>query len=196
MSRSVAVVPPNTHRIFGPGQVCLDAVAGDLVLARSHDVLGTIIRFFERLRRGIPAEYCWTNHAAIVLNSGPNAFVVQEQVGGANVTPLAQLDGGPYAVVHFEMDADQRADVVGFATWSVGNGYGFLSLPADAFNALTGQELSFGTGNRMVCSTQSCRALERCGLIPDRSPYAVTPAHLAQYAGVILPTPPLTVHAR
>ena len=87
-------------------------------------------------------------------------------------------------MVHVSCSASQRNELVFFARRAVGTGYGWLSIVADAFNALTGLELGLGLGDRMVCSTQACRALERAGLIPDRSPYACTPAHLAWYFGV------------
>lgn len=187
MSRHQAVVPASSHRIFGPGQVCLDAEEGDLVLVRGAGFAARAIRAFERLR--VPREYAWCNHACVVLNRGPNAHVAQETARGVVLTPLAELGAETFAVVRFHASADQLGEAVAFATWSLGLGYGFLSIPADALNALTGLELGLVVGNRMVCSTQACRAMERLGLIPDRSPYAVTPAHLARYADVTLPTP-------
>ena len=179
--------PPSTYRFYGFAQACLDPVAGDLVLVRTKDRIGGAIRAIERLRGG--AEYAWCNHAAIVLNSGPSAYVAQAEAKGVTVTPLAELGALDYAVVHFEMTREQRLAVVRFAEWSIGQGYGYLSIAADLFNATFSLELSLGWGDRMVCSTQACRALERAGLIPDRSPYAVTPADLAEYADVTVPAP-------
>jgi hypothetical protein len=180
------VVPPSTVRFFPAGTSCVDARPGDLVLTADSGFLAKGIQFFERLRLG--HEWSWTNHAAIVVGSGPQALVSQMAASGDILTPISQLNATLYAVVSIEMTDVQRGDVVQFATLSVGTtGYGYLQIPADAFNAMSGLELSLGWGNRMVCSTQACRALERAGLIPDRSPYAVTPAHLAQYFGAPRP---------
>jgi hypothetical protein len=173
------------YRIYGPGQTCVDAVAGDLFLTQAGGVVRAGIRGFERVR--VPKEFCWANHGCIALTGGRRAEVAQETARGTVVTPVADLDAITYAVVHVEMDDVQRTDVVIFARWSIGLGYGFLQIPADAFNALTGLELGLNINNRMVCSTQACRALERAGYIPSRSPSAVTPAHLAQDFSVVLP---------
>lgn len=182
--KSEAYVPPFTARYFGPGQVCLDALAGDLVLVGGGGFVAKGIRAFEGLR--IPRRYCWTNHACVAMSSGPNAEVVQETAKGSVSTPLASLVAEHVAVIHHEVAADQIAAGLRFLARTLGSGYGWLTIPADALNALTGMELGLGIGGRMVCSTQACRYLERLGLVPDRSPYAVTPAHLAMYHDAVL----------
>ena len=180
------VVPASTVRYFPAGSSCVDARPGDLVLVADSGFLAAGIRLFERIRLG--REWSWCNHAAVTVSGGPEAMVSQMAASGDILTPISKLDARVYAVVSIEMTDIQRADVVRFATLSVGTtGYGYLQIPADAFNAMSGLELSLGWGNRMVCSTQACRALERGGLIPDRSPYAVTPAHLAKYFGTARP---------
>lgn len=183
-------VPESTFRIFGPGQNCPDAVKGDLVLVRHDGRIASAIRRIERRR--VAPEFCWCNHAAIILTGGPDAIVSQEEAAGDIETPLANLDAVTFAVVHYPtITDDQRTEVARFAQTAVGLGYGYVQILADAFNGLTGVELTLGWGDRMVCSTSSCRALERAGLIPDRSPYAVNPADLAQYHGVRLAGAPL-----
>ena len=174
-SRSQA--PAHTTRIFGPGQVCLDAQAGDVVLVRHKGLVAAAIRFFERLR--VPGTFAWTNHACVALTGGPNATVIQEDARGSVITPLAELGAVTFTVTHFPTTIPQSEAGADFLRKTLGTGYGFLTIPADAFNALTGFEIGFGWGNRMVCSTQTVRYLERLGFVPDRSPYAMTPAHLA-----------------
>jgi len=78
---------------------------------------------------------------------------------------------------------DHGAGVPADRVLGTGYGYGYVQIVADLFNAVTGLELGLGMGNRMVCSTQATRALERVGLIPGRSSAAVTPAELARYFG-------------
>jgi hypothetical protein len=178
------IVPTSTYRVFGPGEICTDAVAGDLVLVAHDSLAAKVIRTVERAR--VPGEFCWTNHACIVVFGGPNAIVSQEAARGDILTPLANLAAVTFAVVHVECTDEQRAAGVLFAQEAVHFGYGWAQIPADGFNAVTGLELGIGIGDRMVCSTQSARALERMGLIPDRSPAAVLPAHLCLYFGVRL----------
>lgn len=178
--------PTHTTRTYAPGQVCLDALPGSLVLVGHKGMPARAIRAFERLR--VPSPFCWTNHACVTLDGGPNAQVVQEGAKGPVVTPLASLVHESVTVTEFKTArACQLRAGFRFLESCMGQGYGWLTLPADAFNALTGAEISFGWGNRMVCSTQTCRFLERLGLVPDRSPYAVTPAHLAWYFGITEP---------
>jgi len=119
-----------------------------------------------------------------VIEGGPHPKISQEESGGDEISEIAPNPGTEYAAVHFEMSPEQRRAVVEFARWAVGCGYGFASIAADLFNCLTAQELSLGWGSRMVCSTQACRAAERCSFIPDREPECVMPAHLAWYAGI------------
>ena len=178
-------IPASTSRMFGPGESCEDAQPGDLVLVRHATLAAKGIRFFERLR--VPREFCWTNHAAVVVAGGPEATVAQAEAGGVVLTPISGLDAVDYAVVNVTMTAAQRKAVAAFAAWSVGAGYGFLQIPADAFNAVTGLELSLGFGQRMVCSTAAARALERSGAIFPKSAPTTTPAHLAMWFGVDAP---------
>lgn len=182
---SQALVPEHTTRAYEPGQVCLDASVGDVVLVRSNGVLAKGIRAFERMR--VPKPFCWTNHAAVVLTDGPNAQIIQEGANGSRLASLASMVTEGYTVTHFIPVEAQEIAGARFLTSTLGTGYGYLSIVADAFNALVGLELGLGLGNRMVCSTQTARYMERIGYVPDRSPYAVTPAGLAWDLNIIEP---------
>lgn len=172
--------------VFPAGKRCVTSLAGDLVLVRHSGVVAKGIRFFERLRKpraATRAEWraaCSVNHAAIVVSGGADAVISQEAAAGDILSPLSSLDSATYAVISYTTHSDaQRDAAVEFAEDALHSGYGWISIFADAFNALSGLELSLGVGDRMVCSTQATRALERADLVPDRSPYAVTPAHMA-----------------
>ena len=174
---SQALVPEHTTRGFEPGQVCLDAEVGDVVLVRSNRFVSKGIRTFERIR--VPKPYCWTNHAAVVLTGGPMAQIIQEGANGATLASLGAMVTEGYTVTHFTPSIEQDTAGTRFLTSTLGTGYGYLSIVADAFNALCGVELGLGLGNRMVCSTQTARYMERIGYVPAMSPYAVTPGHIA-----------------
>lgn len=182
---SNAFVPPHQTRYYGPGQVCLDAEVGDVVLVRDEGYVARGIRAAERLR--VPHPFCWTNHAAVVLSPGMNATIIQEGGKGSALAPLAKMQWERYTVTRLDATQEALEDGARFLTMTLGTGYGFLSIFADAFNAVTGLELGLGWGNRMVCSTQTARFMERLGYVPDRSPYAVTPAHLAWALGITEP---------
>ena len=174
---SKGTAPEHTTRSFESGQVCLDAEVGDVVLVRHSNLVAKAIRAFERIR--VPTPFCWTNHAAVVLTGGPNAQIIQEGGNGSALASLANMVSESYTVTRFSAVQEQYEAGIDFLTATLGSGYGYLSIVADAVNALTGIELGLGAGNRMVCSTQTARYMERLGYIPDRSPYAITPAHLA-----------------
>lgn len=185
------VVPANTVTTYVRGDRPVVA-EGDLLLVRHHGIVPTLIRWACRLRRprDVSREewraFCRVNHACVAVTDGDRAFVAQAVARGIVLTPLDQLDYFSLGVVHFTTTPAQLDAAVAFADESVGCGYGFLQIPADLANAATGVELSLGIGDRMVCSTASTRTLERLGLIPDRSPDCVTPAHLASYTGTVV----------
>ncbi len=115
------------------------------------------------------------------------------------MTPVAELGAELLCRVRLAPGLGGLEFGLAFLSSTIGHGYGYLTIGADAVNALTGLELSFGVGNRMVCSTQTMRYLERRGAIPDRQPGAVTPAHIAWYASAHVPnalrrTPASAVH--
>lgn len=189
MKRS-AVVPPHSVRAFSL-EIPTDLSPGDLVLVSRTSLLNRAISFAERLRRPRKtnrAEWracCEYSHACIVVKGGDRPVVSQEDGSGNVLSPLVPSPGTSFAAVHVQCSEEQRGAGVEFAEWAVGCDYAYIQIVADLFNAVTGLELSLGWGNAMVCSTQATRTLERMGLIPDRQPAAVTPAHLAAYFEVV-----------
>ena len=182
---SRAFVPDSMTRWYGPGQVCLDAEVGDVVLVRHNSLVAKGIRAAERLR--VPDPFCWTNHAAVVLAPGINATIIEEGGKGSVTASLASMQAVEYTVTRLAATPEALEDGARFLNMTLGTGYGYLSIAADAFNAVTGVELALGWGNRMVCSTQTARFMERLGYVPDRSPYAITPAHIAWHLNIAEP---------
>jgi hypothetical protein len=171
-------------RYYPAGSHCTDAAPGSVLLVRHTSFVAGGIRLAERIRRprdcsvGAWKAYCGWNHAAVIIEGG----LVSEEAGhGDQFVPLADYIAEEYAVITLSSPQDQIDNVVKFATSIKGTGYGFVTIVADLTNALTGLELSLGLAGHMVCSTATCRALERTDFIPDRDPSAVTPAHLAWY---------------
>jgi hypothetical protein len=169
-------------RRFGPGERCEDMQAGDIVLVRHETLMGKAIRTCERIH----SEWCyaWCNHAAPCVEGGTNGLLAEMRCKGEVLTPIAQLDSCYYTVTHCYVDPLLVRMALLFAQESVGKGYGFTQIPADLLNALTGFELSAGFGDRMVCSTETTRFLERFGLVPDQTPAAVQPSDLSRYFGI------------
>lgn len=191
MSRHAAIVPPAsvTYYVKADGRVP-EVEAGDLLLVRHHGFVASGIRGACRLRcpRGVSradwAEFCAVNHAATAVSS---KRIAQEEARGMVLTPVEEFDYVALAVVRMHAAPVQLHAAAAYAKSCVGDGYGFLQIPADFLNALTGLELSFGFGNRMVCSTAACLSAERTDFIPDRAAGCVTPPHLAWYFGAKVP---------
>ena len=168
---------------------------GDLVLVRHRGPVATGIRLFERLRRPRGVDRAaWPSGMCLQPRRhrgrrGARRWVFPGRLSGRCPGQAVRHGRGGLRRGACRDDGLSAGRPVAFARRAVGSSYGYLSIFADAFNALTGLELSLSLGDRMVCSTQATRALERAGLIPDRAPAAVAPAHLAAYFGVGYPAP-------
>ena len=182
MKRTLIPFHWNVPCLCGPGERAQDIAPGDMLLVRSKGFVGAGIRAAERLRVG--KEWSWCNHACIVIEALPDAYVAQMDAHGEVLTPLSKLDASYYAVLRAAVDPLLVNNATLFASDKLGCGYGFLQIVADLFNATTGCEVTLGWGDRMVCSTQSTRTWERYGYVPRLSAYAQTPAHLARDFGV------------
>ncbi len=127
------------------------------------------------------------NHAAVAVGFAADGTVLISQETprkGDVVSRIDEIGATRVAVVWLPMDASQASEVVRFAQWAVGQSYGFLTLFADLFNAVTNLELDLGFRNHMVCSTATARAAERTGWIPPKAPAAMSPNDLARAFGV------------
>lgn len=180
-----AIVPAATVTIFPAGTPITGAEPGDLILVAHDSLMPKLIRFGQRIRyRGAQSEFAWCNHAGIVVTK---ISLVEMQARGGTQVMLADYAYKDVALVHPDFTTTEANEVALFAMWCVGIGYGWASIAATALDLLTGHNVSFGTGLRMICSAASARALEHGGIFtPDRNPTEVLPADLARYFGAVL----------
>ena len=171
------VIPEHWWAIYDTGERDPFPIPGDILIVRGNGFVSHAIRTVTR------GQF---NHCAVVVRGGANAVVSQEAGKGDELTPLSAFDDVPYATLHIQGPDDQRDNAVAFAEKIVGSGYGFLTIAADLFNAVTRVELDLGIGGRMVCSTAACRTLERFGYIPSKNPSAMTPQDIANDFGIHL----------
>ena len=126
------------------------------------------------------------NHAMIVVVGNGEAKVSQMEPRGGRVVSLQDYADLEYWVVHpVGTTQEQRDIVVQFGLWTEGIEYGWFSIlgmSADVFMPII--ELSLGSGNRMVCSTQASLAHRCFGLVPDKNDTGLFPADLARYYNV------------
>lgn len=170
------VVPEHSIEWCGAGKTAVLRPA-DLVLVRHNKgVLGSAIRFGEKLHGG--GEWAWTNHAAIAID---RTKVVEETARGAVVTEISEWHDVVYCVVRPKVQERDKNEAVHFAHWCVGWRYSWLSILGLILDMTLGLRVTVGTEGRMICSALACRAHERLGLVPDKTPEMVTPADLARY---------------
>jgi uncharacterized protein YycO len=161
---------------------------GDFILTHGSAFYSKLIRFGQRLRfRGQNRKYTWWNHAAMVVSD--TGDLIEALGPGVERTHIDKYKPTEYHLVRLgslAVDRD-RQQVVGFAVWSQGEKYSWLTIVSIAFTLLFAGKFNFGIDGQTVCSGLVARALERTNAIFDRTPSHITPADLARYFNV---TPP------
>jgi len=189
MTKHPALVPAHTVRYFGAGEHCADPMLGDLVLIRHAGFVASVIRFGERLRlHGEDRIYAAVNHAATVVDPGPNPKI-QEMVGrGGVVSDLRTYVDVAYAVVNTTRATQaQRMTAKAAALYYVGIGYSYLSIASDSLYLLTGLPIALTIGASVVCSADASTAQRCLGFVPGKPDLAVLPSDLARWFDVRLP---------
>jgi hypothetical protein len=178
------VAPPVTVFTFDVGQPINHARGGDAILVYNAPAMASrIIRFGQGLRARTRPYRDWS-HAALALEEGLDPPIAQAVTRGVVISKLSELEDTYRALISPQVSDAERYSAVEFGRWSVGEGYGWLSLLGDALDDLTTLHLTVGTMGRIICSALVCRAHERLGLIPDVESSMCAPADLARYYNV------------
>jgi uncharacterized protein YycO len=171
------------HETFGPGQTVQDPLPGDFILTHGKAWTSKLIRFGQRLRyHGTDAKYTRWNHAAMFINE--EGDLVEALGGGVQKRNVSVYEGTEYTVVRIQKVVGAKGDrgeVVEFATWSLGQPYGFLTIVSIAIGLILGGRLTFAFDGQSICSGLVARALERTKAIFNREPSQIMPADLAKY---------------
>lgn len=186
MPAGSAIVPPATVTIFPKGTPIVGAQPGDLLLVAHDSIMAKLIRLGQRIRyRGDRRQFAWCNHACIVVDK---IRLVEQQARGGTIVMLAEYAYKDVALVHPDFTQTEANEVALFAMWTVGIGYGWLTIAGIVLDLLSGFKLSIGSGLRMICSVAASRALEHGGIYtPDVAAGVVLPADLARLFGAVLP---------
>src|SRR5207244_9543855 len=114
---------------------------GDFLLCSNSGTVARVIRFGQRLR--IPKQWCWCNHAAMVVSAGGD--LVEALSHGPERTNADKYQPVDYVIVNSGLDLDDRAEAVRYANWAADNngGYGYLTIVSIAFTLLTGARFRF-----------------------------------------------------
>ena len=163
---------------------------GDFILTHASSFFSYLIRFGQRLRfTGQDAKFAWWSHTAIITSAnGELIEAVGAGVCRANLTKYRETE---YHLVKLGKlaDAKDREQAVRFATWSLGESYGWFNIASIALSLVMGGKFTFGFDGQAICSGLVSRALERTSAIFNRSPSHIMPADLAKYFKVTPPPP-------
>ena len=176
-------IPRAPHVRAAPG---LEAPAaafqpGDFVLVKSKTIQSKLIRFGQWIRfRGDDRRYIGWSHAALIVDA--EGSLVEAVGTGVRRSHLSHYQDTEYAVVGIDalVERPDRAEVVAFAEWCVGERYGYLTIVSIAIAMLTGSKLIFGIDGQNVCSGLVARSLERTRAIFQRASSHIAPADLAK----------------
>lgn len=196
-----------------------DFLPGDLLYTRSEGLVGSLIRFGERVRfhgwptalgrlagsvgRTItrkplleaPDDPSWGNHIAVCMGDGT---VIEALAHGLTVTPVDHYQARQYRLLPLAQvcpgvtDLD-RAALVAFARFEQArhDSYGWGGIASIVVQLLTPLRLSVSWSDSMICSAFGARCWEHAGvIIPTQSVYTTMPGDLAYMARVL----PLTAH--
>ncbi len=156
--------------------------AGDVVLVRTPDLFGWIIRLGEALR--LRRSYAFWNHAAIAVS---DRAIVEATGRGVRYGRPDEYEARGYAVrvVRSGMGPGGTLAAVEFARGQVGDAYGWAQIAADAISCLTGRRLRWRAPRTYICSELVADALARGGVrIPSRASF-VMPADIAAFYRVL-----------
>jgi hypothetical protein len=182
---------PATVDRFGPGEAARTGqfAAGDFILTHSNGLFGRLIRLGESLRYwGPDRPYARWNHAALIVSSSGD--LIEALTSGVVRTNISRYTATEYFLVHLnDADADgrDRQHAVDYATYSLGEPYGWLTIANIALALLTGCKFTFGVDGRVICSGLVARCLERTSIIFDGASSNISPADLAKQFGVTAP---------
>ena len=177
---------------YAPGDAAAsgDFQPGDFILTHGSTFASRLIRVGQHVRFcGRNRRYAWWSHAAVIASQDGQLI---EAVGhGVRRTHISIYQPTEYTLVRLGALAsnDDRAQVVRFAEWCLGQRYGWLTVFSIGLSLLTGAKLTFWYDGQSVCSGLVARALERTSAIFDRSPSHILPADLAKYFDVPAPKP-------
>lgn len=185
-------VPVSSYTLYKEGEHCANAEPGDIILVTHRSIVSLAIRFGQRFHYwrkrmlghpGYLQEFCRFNHAAVIVEGGEDAQLIEMASKGGQQVSLATYEAKEYAIVKMKGNKAQKQGSVDFANYCLDIEYGYLSILAIIINILIGWGISFSSRG-LICSAATSLSTRCLGLIPDSPDVTVMPADLARYFGV------------
>ncbi len=186
-------VPESSYVVYPKGQHCENAEPGDIILVKHKGKMPSIIRFGQRLyywrkrfmgHKEFKKIYCEFNHAAVVVEGGINATIVEMEAKGGHKTNLVNYQAEKYAIIKLQASISQKQSAVNFANYCLNIEYGFLEILAISMNILIGLSILI-VSRSLICSAATSLSARCMGLIPDVPDVTILPADHARYFNVI-----------
>jgi hypothetical protein len=176
---------PNGYVRCGPGMEISNPRPADLVLIRSTNWLGKLIRFFERMRFRTPADrpFAYWSHAALVVTSAGHLVEVVHR--GVVLRKIERYRNLEYHYVHLDLSESDRNKAVSFAYSCLREKYGLSGFLLLAAAVLLGDRFQVPDRGQQGCVALIVRALQRAGVTFERRPVDMTPGDLAKRFGVL-----------
>lgn len=182
-AQAFAPVKRDDVECFRPGQEAVQFTKADFILTHGDAWTSKLIRFGQRLRiHGDDRKYTHWNHAAII--SAEDGTIIEALGRGVCEGHISKYTAKEVHLVRISAEPGDREQAVDFATWSLKQRYGWLTIASIAISLLTGGKFAFAFEGQAICSGLVARALERTGAIFNRTPTHIMPADLAKYFDV------------
>lgn len=185
------IVPTHSLRWFPKGEHCHDAQPGDELIVRHHTVFADAIAIGQEAMALTQPElrgYTWPDHDAFVHGDVDGRTVVSEMgPRGYERRDLFDYVDKLYAVVHYDVSDELRANAVAFDNACSEIDYGWDEYVDDILDGLTHAKFSGSWGDNIICSTHLTLVTMALGFMPALNPNEVIPAHRAMWLGARQP---------
>jgi hypothetical protein len=158
---------------------------GDMILIRSANWLGKLIRFFERIRYRSENDRPFTHwsHAALVTTSAGHLIEVVHT--GVRVSNIEKYRNQEYHYVYLDLTQPQQSRAVSFAYSCVRQKYGRSGFLLLMLSVLLGDRLKVPDRGQQGCVALIVRALQHAGMTFEQQPSDMMPSDLAKRFGVL-----------
>jgi hypothetical protein len=166
-----------------PGETIPHPRPGDIILVHHKHWLGSLIRFFVRIRCRAPEDrsYAYWSHTALVLNNAGHLLEVNAR--GVVISHIRHYRDCDYHYVRVDLPEDKRKAAVQFARSCLKEKYSLRNFLLLAASIPLGDRIPIPDSGH-GCVSLVARALQEAGIRFDRKPNEMTPADLAKRFGV------------
>lgn len=180
-----------TSRSYPAGVAASEFAVGDFILSHRRGFASWCIRFGQRIATrfaGNQRAYTYWSHAALVVSEqGDLVEALTKGVSRSHIDAYKHIE---YTLVRVHAEPLDQKQILRFANEIVGEKYGWSTIFCITVGSLTGNKFSFGFQGHAICSGLVARAEERMGAYFKRLAEDISPADLARYYSVAIPTTP------